>query len=416
MVAISNFHLGPLTRKAARPQWVRDHPRAPWAAVAAVCLGAFMGQRDASIVTLTYPRLQSEFATRLGSVAWVSLSYLVVLAVLLVPWVGGRTREDESCCTCMDPGCSPRLSGVCSGADPGLARGRARDPSRWGRALTGQQRDPGRAQCPPIPSTDRARISGSRTGTWPGAGTHLGWSAGGCLRLAVGVLGERPGWPRRDLGRACSSAAQQRPYPATGQRRGRFGPAGGRGHIDSAGPQWPVRYAPAVNLGGRAMCRGDRGCGGVLARRGTSGDALGRRPLAATRQARCLFGGGAAGLFAAFRASGPLSEHLRASDRQRVAVGSAGVLAAVLANIALWRSPCLVAVLLLLMGAFLGLVIPANNAAVMAAVPAIASAVTGGIVNVARALGTALGVSITTMGLRVAYLHQWVGPQVVLSA
>src|ERR1035437_781743 len=107
MVAISNFHLGPLTRKAARPQWVRDHPRAPWAAVAAVCLGAFMGQRDASIVTLTYPRLQSEFATRLGSVAWVSLSYLVVLAVLLVPWVGGRTREDESCCTCMDSGCSP---------------------------------------------------------------------------------------------------------------------------------------------------------------------------------------------------------------------------------------------------------------------------------------------------------------------
>src|SRR5674476_1571945 len=57
------------------------------------------------------------------------------------------------------------------------------------------------------------------------------------------------------------------------------------------------------------------------------------------------------------------------------------MLAAVLANIALWRSPCLVAVLLLLMGAFLGLVIPANNAAVMAAVPASASAVTGGMVN-----------------------------------
>jgi hypothetical protein len=26
-----------------------------------------------------------------------------------------------------------------------------------------------------------------------------------------------------------------------------------------------------------------------------------------------------------------------------------------------------------------------------------------------------LGVSITAMGLRVAYLHQWVGPRVVLS-
>src|ERR1039458_6698521 len=96
MVAISNFHLGPLTREAARPQWVRDHPRAPWAAVAAVCLGAFMGQLDASIVTLTYPRLQSEFATGLGSVAWVSLSHLVVLAVLLVPvgrWADARGRK-----------------------------------------------------------------------------------------------------------------------------------------------------------------------------------------------------------------------------------------------------------------------------------------------------------------------------------
>src|SRR5664280_2657062 len=118
----------------------------------------------------------------------------------------------------------------------------------------------------------------------------------------------------------------------------------------------------------------------------------------------------------ALAAVGANVAHLRASDRQRVAVGSIGVFAAVLANIALWRSPCLVAVLLLLMGAFLGLVIPANNAAVMAAVPASASAVTGGMVNVARALGTALGVSITAMGLRVAYLHQWVGPQVVLSA
>jgi MFS family permease len=61
-----------------------------------VCLGAFLGQLESSIVTLTYPRLQSEFATGLGSVAWVSLSYLVVLAVLLVPvgrWADARGRK-----------------------------------------------------------------------------------------------------------------------------------------------------------------------------------------------------------------------------------------------------------------------------------------------------------------------------------
>src|SRR5450759_5859178 len=93
---MGDFDLGALRREAARPVWVREHPRAPWAAVGAVCLGAFMGQLDASIVTLTYPRLQSEFKTGLGSVQWVSLSYLVVLAVLLVPvgrWADSRGRK-----------------------------------------------------------------------------------------------------------------------------------------------------------------------------------------------------------------------------------------------------------------------------------------------------------------------------------
>jgi len=55
-----------------------------------------MGQLDASIVTLTYPQLESEFNTGLGSVQWVSLSYLVVLAVLLVPvgrWADSRGRK-----------------------------------------------------------------------------------------------------------------------------------------------------------------------------------------------------------------------------------------------------------------------------------------------------------------------------------
>jgi hypothetical protein len=39
----------------------------------------------------------------------------------------------------------------------------------------------------------------------------------------------------------------------------------------------------------------------------------------------------------ALAAVGANVAHLRASDRQRVAVGSVGVLAAVLANVALWR-------------------------------------------------------------------------------
>jgi MFS family permease len=115
-------------------------------------------------------------------------------------------------------------------------------------------------------------------------------------------------------------------------------------------------------------------------------------------------------------AVGANSAHLRASNRQRVAVGSVGVFVAVAANALLWRSPDLVAGLLLLMGASLGLLIPANNAAVMTAVPASASAAVGGMVNVARALGTALGVAVAAMGLHVADLHHWTGPRVVFGA
>jgi hypothetical protein len=39
--------------EAPRPAAIRRYPRAPWLAVGVVCFGAFMGQLDASIVTLT---------------------------------------------------------------------------------------------------------------------------------------------------------------------------------------------------------------------------------------------------------------------------------------------------------------------------------------------------------------------------
>ncbi len=62
-----------------RPQMIRDNPGAPWFAVAAVCVGAFMGQLDASIVTVALPTLQRTFDASVGAVTWVGLSYLLVL-------------------------------------------------------------------------------------------------------------------------------------------------------------------------------------------------------------------------------------------------------------------------------------------------------------------------------------------------
>jgi MFS family permease len=44
-----------------------------------------MGQLDASIVTLTYGSLRTEFHTSLAAVEWVSLAYLLTLVALLIP-------------------------------------------------------------------------------------------------------------------------------------------------------------------------------------------------------------------------------------------------------------------------------------------------------------------------------------------
>jgi EmrB/QacA subfamily drug resistance transporter len=62
-----------------RPRSIRERPNAHWLAVAAVCIGALMGQLDASIVTVALPTLQRTFSTSVGSVTWVGLSYLLVL-------------------------------------------------------------------------------------------------------------------------------------------------------------------------------------------------------------------------------------------------------------------------------------------------------------------------------------------------
>lgn len=77
--------LSGLTRERPRPAQFREWPHAWWFAVATVCFGAFMGQLDASIVTLAYRPLRGEFGTSLAAVQWVSLSYLLVLAALLIP-------------------------------------------------------------------------------------------------------------------------------------------------------------------------------------------------------------------------------------------------------------------------------------------------------------------------------------------
>ncbi|MDR2986560.1 MAG: MFS transporter [Nocardiopsaceae bacterium] len=74
-----------LLREPARPATVREHRQAPWFAIITVCFGAFMGQFDASVVTLAFPALQRQFTAGLAEVQWVSVAYLLALIALLVP-------------------------------------------------------------------------------------------------------------------------------------------------------------------------------------------------------------------------------------------------------------------------------------------------------------------------------------------
>ncbi len=74
-----------ILREQARPAVIRESRRAPWLAVSVVCFGAFMGQLDASIVTITFPAMEHDFGVPVAGVQWVSLIYLLGLIALLAP-------------------------------------------------------------------------------------------------------------------------------------------------------------------------------------------------------------------------------------------------------------------------------------------------------------------------------------------
>ncbi|MFI6100276.1 MFS transporter [Lentzea sp. NPDC051213] len=68
--------------ESPRPAWIARWSHAPWLVIATVCFGAFMGQLDASIVTLAFPAMAAHFG---HDPEWISLGYLITLVALLVP-------------------------------------------------------------------------------------------------------------------------------------------------------------------------------------------------------------------------------------------------------------------------------------------------------------------------------------------
>ncbi len=73
---IARWEPAPLPVLAASERW-------PWYVVATTCIGAFLGQLDASIVQLALPTLERSFEARLGTVSWVAIGYQLAFAAAL---------------------------------------------------------------------------------------------------------------------------------------------------------------------------------------------------------------------------------------------------------------------------------------------------------------------------------------------
>jgi EmrB/QacA subfamily drug resistance transporter len=76
-----------------------DHPSSDskeksyrhWYVVATVCIGAFMAALDASIINIALPTLEHQFHVQMNEIEWVSLSYLLSLASLIL--IFGRIAD-----------------------------------------------------------------------------------------------------------------------------------------------------------------------------------------------------------------------------------------------------------------------------------------------------------------------------------
>jgi EmrB/QacA subfamily drug resistance transporter len=67
----------------AAAQFFERRPYYPWFVVATVCIGAFMGQVDASIVQLAMPSFEDVFDAPLDAASWVAVAYVLAYAAVL---------------------------------------------------------------------------------------------------------------------------------------------------------------------------------------------------------------------------------------------------------------------------------------------------------------------------------------------
>lgn len=415
-----------------RPGFVREHRLAGWFAVATVCFGAFIGQLDASITTLAFPAMQAEFRDPLAAVQWVSLAYLITLVGLLP--AAGRIADSSGRKLMYLYGFAVFTgASVACGFTPGLgwlivfrviqAIGAAMlQANSVALVVTSVARDQMRAA---LGVQSAAQAIGLAAGPVIGGllVSTLGWRWIFWITLPFGIIGLISGWFL--LPRTRERTALQRFDVAGLITLLAAAAALLLGVSGLSGLPMPAWLAVVLVVGG--LLAG----AGFLRWESTSMDPLVQPSLLRPRAvwvgligALCgylvLFGpltllpqmfGSRADIgltlsclplgfgVAAVLVQRLLPNRLRAGGR---AVTGAAVATAAVAILSLvvFR-PLGPAGLLFAAGLGLGVFIPANNTTIMTAIPARLSATGGGLVNVARSLGTALGVSAVTLCLHV---------------
>ncbi|GGV16210.1 hypothetical protein GCM10010495_33070 [Kitasatospora herbaricolor] len=447
-----------------RPRGVAGWRYAHWLAVGTVCLGAFLGQLTASITALVFPALEQHFHADLATVEWVALAYLLVLVALLAPvgrlsdLVGRKTMYLWGFAVFAAASLGAGLAGGlwllvgCRAVQAvGGAMMQANSVALVARGV------PGPAMRGALGIQAAAQGLGLALGPTLGGllVQHASWRWAFWINVPIGLLGIVAGWfllPRTHPdGRP--PAAGPAPEPGRSQARGGRWAAVGpvrRGGFDLAGllllagasgalllalsavsglplPGWapPVLLLTAAGLAvalARQEQRAERPiiAPGLVNTPGVRSGlvvallgylllfcplVLGPMTLVAAGVPIARAGLVITLLPAAFAVAaatgGRLLPALRAdAARCRWGAGTAGAGLALLAVLPTGVGSAASA--LPVVGFGLGLLLPANNAMVMRAVPAECSAVGGGMVNMVRSLGTAFGTALPVLGVHLA--------------
>ena len=421
-----------LITEPRRPRRVRESPKAAWYVVGAVSVGAFMGQLDASIVTVALPRMGASLGNSVSATQWVSLSYLLVLVCTLIPIGHMADRVGRKLLYVYGFAVFTGASLLCAVAPTLAWLVAARVVQGLGAAML--QANSVALIRDALPPRTLGRAIGAQ-GAAQALGLAAGPAIGGVLlalgswrllflvNLPAGCIGIVLGWLLLPRSRRLAASAGRH---AGSDRLGALllGVAVGALMLllslaQSLDTATVLATATVVLLAGIAFWRREQraasplidlrllrqaalaiGLGSGLVSYGVMFGALFVLPyyLTALGTGPAVAGAQLTALPVALGLVAPLAGRLSDTHGSRIVsalgmlLAGAGLACVAAAPGELWR-----VVGLALAGAGLGAFTPANNAAIMGAAPAGRSGVVGGMLNVTRALGTALGIAVTSL-------------------